>query len=197
MAVFEEHREKCPVCSEEYSFRAYSSINAAENPELKEKLMNGELFLKTCPHCFHRELIDNPLLYHDPDENLYIVYYNGELDAEIPEGGTGRLVNRVGDLIEKIKIFDAGLDDVVMELCKFITSQEMGKKVDLKFFRFEGADNEIIMTYPENGQMQMISVGLNVYEDCAGIVRRNPELVNSTKKGLVKVDQTWLSDYLA
>ncbi|MCQ2177397.1 MAG: CpXC domain-containing protein [Bacteroidales bacterium] len=197
MAVCEEYKEKCPVCSEEYGFRAYSSINVSEDHELKEMVINGSIFMKTCPHCGHRELIDNPLVYHDPAENLFIVCYKGDLKAEIPEGSTGRLVNRIGDLIEKIKVFDAGLDDVVMELCKFITAQELGKKVELKFFRFDGADNEIILTYPENGEMQMISVGLNVYEDCAGIVARNPEMAESTKKGLVKVDQTWLSDYLA
>ena len=41
----------------------------------------------------------------------------------------------------------------------------------------------------------MISVGFNVYEDCAGILRRNPS-IKEAARGLVKVDPDWLSNYI-
>ena len=107
----------------------------------------------------------------------------------------GRLVGDVGSFIEKVKIFDAGLDDVPMEFCKFVTRQEMDKDVDLKFLRTDGADQDIILTYPEGGQMQMLSVGFNVYEDCCAIVGRNPVITESLK-GLVKVDREWVEQFL-
>ena len=70
----------------------------------------------------------------------------------------------------------------------------MEKDVDLKFFKFDGADNEITLTYPENGQMQMIQIGFNVYEDCAGIIRRNPAL-REAASGMVRLDQEWLGRF--
>ena len=49
-------------------------------------------------------------------------------------------------------------------------------------------------TYPEKGQMEMVAVGFNVYEDCAGILRRNPQIREGVS-GLATVDQDWLSRY--
>ena len=58
----------------------------------------------------------------------------------------------------------------------------------------DGADAEMTFTYPANGQMELVAVGFNVYEDCAGILRRNPQIRESVQ-GLALIDQTWLSQY--
>ena len=105
---------------------------------------------------------------------------------------TARLVDSVGALIEKVKIFELGLDDVTMEICKLVTCAEIGKEVDLKFLKMDGPDNEITFTYPENGQMQMLVIGFNVYEDARGIVSRNLEF-QSPGPGFAKVDRDWIS----
>ena len=124
-----------------------------------------------------------------------LVLTDAPVNAEgVPEGYTGRQVRSVGDLIEKIKIFDAGLDDVIIEMCKYVTYQELKKEVPLKFVGTDGADGEMTFTYPEKGQMEMVAVGFNVYEDCAGILRRNPQ-VREGVSGLATVDQDWLSRY--
>ena len=48
---------------------------------------------------------------------------------------------------------------------------EMGKDaLELRFLRLSGSDNEIIFTYPQDGEMKMIAVGFNVYEDCCRIL---------------------------
>ena len=101
----------------------------------------------------------------------------------------------VGELVEKVKIFDAGLDDIVVELCKYVTLRELGRQVPLKFFRLDGADGEMTFTYPLDGEMQMLAVGLNVYEDCSGILQRNPVL-REKAAGLVAVDATWLAQFM-
>jgi len=112
----------------------------------------------------------------------------------VPDGYTGRLVRTVGDLIEKVKIFDCGLDDIIIEMCKFITRQELGKDVALKFLKSDGADGEMTFTYPENGQMELLAVGFNVYEDCAGILSRNPQ-IRDAAAGLAEINQAWLSRF--
>ena len=171
------------------------SVNAATQPDLREKVRNWTLFTWTCPHCGTVGLLKFPFLYHDPAEHLMLVLTDTPLGADgVPEGYIGRQVRSVGALIEKIKIFDAGLDDLIIELCKYVTCQELKKDVPLKFVGTDGADGEMTFTYPEKGQMEMVAVGFNVYEDCAGILRRNPQIREGVS-GLAIVDQDWLSRY--
>ena len=105
-------------------------------------------------------------------------------------------MDSVGELIEKVKIFNAGLDDAVMELCKYITCQELKKDVVLKFVKMDGADGEITLAYPQSGEMEMIAVGFNVYEDCAGIISRNQDLQASAKSEK-RIDRVWISQHFA
>ena len=185
----------CSGCGQKHAVTIYPSINVSANPELKEKVVNGDLFVTECPHCGHRDLLKYNMLYHDPDAKLIICLSDVPFVSDGKEGYTCRMVGDAGSLIEKVKISDAGLDDVIIEICKLVTCQELGKDVDLRFFKMDGADNEITFTYPENGVMQMVSVGFNVYEDCAGIVRRNPEITEGAQ-GLVRIDRDWLHRYI-
>jgi len=186
----------CNKCGKTFDVELPSKVNVAANPELKEKILNGEFFLHQCPHCSELNMVKSNMLYMDPEHSLLLCLSENRIASagEVP-GFTCRLVNSVGEMIEKIKIFDCGLDDVAMEMCKYVTGQEMGKKVDLKFYSMQGADNELVFAYPQDSQMQMIAVGLNVYQDCCAIISRNPQFIELSK-GLVKIDQEWLSEYV-
>ena len=189
--------EICCGCGNAHEVDFISSVNTSHNPELKEKLVNGELFTWDCPHCGKKNIICRPFLFHDTEEKVMLLLTDLPLKSEdLPEGYRGRLVKSVGELIEKIKIFDAGLDDIIIELCKYITLQEIKKDVNLKFFSIEGADSELTFTYPENGDMQMLAVGFNVYEDCAGIIHRNPAIKESAR-GLASINPDWISKFFA
>lgn len=196
---------KCPNCGKAFEVEAVAAINTERDPELKERLLSGELFIRECPHCGARTLAKFPLLYHDPSEKLMIWLSDGSADTEARmqaavtgndfEGYTGRIVDTPGALIEKVKIFDAGLDDISLEMAKFVTRKELGKDADLLFFGLDGADNEITLTYPEAGQMQMVRIGFNVYEDCAGILLRNPD-IKKAATGLSRVNRQWIERFL-
>ena len=182
-----------------------ASINTEREPELKESLLGGALFVRECPQCGAKMLVSFPLLYHDPAEKVMIWLSDGSADTEARmqaavngedfAGYTGRIVDTPGQVIEKVKIFDAGLDDLALEMAKFVTRQELGKDVDLLFFSLDGADNEITLTYPEAGEMQLVRIGFNVYEDCAGILLRNPDIKKSAT-GLVRVDRRFVEAFL-
>ena len=192
-----EIQATCSRCGASHQIDAVQSVNAKTQAELASKVRGGELFTWTCPHCGTVNLVKFPFLYHDPEEKLMLVLTDSAVNADgLPDGYTGRLVGSVGDLLEKIKIFDTGLDDIVIEMCKFVTVREMGKDLQLRFLKLDGADSEMTFTYPDNGQMQMLAVGFNVYEDCAGIVRRNPA-IRQAAGGLVKVDSGWLAHFFA
>lgn len=186
----------CSKCSKAFEAGETHSIDTSRNPELKAAVMDGSLFVHKCPYCGKDNLTPEPVLYHDPDRKILIAYTNAPLSSDGLEGYTCRRVASVGDLIEKVKIFESELDDIAVELAKFITCQEMKKDVPLKFLKMDGADGEITLTYPEGGNMEMIVIGYNVYSDCEGIVSRNPQL-QSMADGLTKVDRDWIAQFIA
>ncbi|MBO4446839.1 MAG: CpXC domain-containing protein [Bacteroidales bacterium] len=196
----------CAACGAPITKEIPGLINVRGEPERKELVMSGELFIASCPACGKRQLVSAPFLYHDPDERLMLWLSADDasreraalLFASTPEleDYTCRLVNSVGDLLEKIKIFDAGLSDIAVELCKLVTSEEAGEELPLKFMRIDDSSAEIHFACPKNGQMEVMAVGLNVYEDCRGILARNPQMTENAK-GPVCIDQAWLSQYFA
>lgn len=215
---------KCSGCGTVHEIDVYDVINTKANPELKEKVKDGSLFVWSCGKCGKINLASFQVLYHDPDEKLMIWLIpdslpeaekkaveqhaealSGQLTSEensgLLQGYTFRRVGDAGSLIEKVNIYDAGLDDVAMEMCKYVTKMELAEKVSdkakgildaqFKFYRIDGADNDITLTYPSDNQMQVVKTGFNVYEDCLGIIKRNPDIVPTP--GFASVDSEWLS----
>ena len=195
MATTSLHSFRCPTCGTAFDVQRHDLVNVKENPELKASVLNGEIFLQECPRCGRRHLVGGPLVYLDPDEGVLIMLSDKPLSMADTGGYTARLVSRAGDLIEKVKIFDAGLDDRAIEMCKYVTKQEAGKPMELKFLRLDGADNELVFTYPAGGQMELLGVGFNVYEDCRGIIGRNPHVAERAQ-GLAVIDEAWVASLL-
>ena len=197
----------CKNCQKPTEIDVRQSINVALEPELKARVKDGSLFVWECPYCGHRNLALYQTLYHDPDAKLMVWLLPG--DAQPPqqvaeavkqlEGYTLRIVREVGDLIEKVNLHDAGLDDTVLEMCKWVTRRELADKnpealnARLRFLRTEGADNELVMAFPLNGQMQVVNIGFNVYEDARGILQRNPSV--KPAEGFAQIDADWIEQF--
>ena len=197
----------CNHCGKSTEVEIRLSINVALDPELKPRVKDGSLFVWECPYCGHRNLALYQTLYHDPDAKLMVWLLPG--NAEPPQqvaqavkeldGYTLRLVREAGDLVEKVNLHDAGLDDTVLEMCKWVTRRELADKnpeamdAKLRFLRTEGADNELVMAFPLNGQMQLVNIGFNVYEDARGILQRNPSV--KPPDGFATVDAGWIEQF--
>lgn len=213
--MFSHTEASCIRCGSLQTITVHDSINVREEPALKAEVLDGSAFVWECAQCGARNLVRSQTLYHDPDERLMIWLTLGseELEERVREayggmeelkGYTARFVDDAGSLIEKVKIFDAGLDDVVMELTKYVVRMElrgsMRERADelasapFKFLRLDGADGEITFAYPLDGQMLMAAVGFNVYEDCRGILNRNPAMA-AAASGFAKVDAAFVSRY--
>lgn len=205
----------CGRCGARNSVTTYDSINAVESPDLKARVLDGSLFVWECPHCGARNLVRSQTLYHDPSERLMVWLTGGseELERKVREayggleemkGYTARFVDDPGSLIEKVKVFDAGLDDVVMEMAKYVSRIEVAESrkdraedilnAAFRFLKLDGADNEMTFAYPLDGQMQMVAVGFNVYEDCRGILQRNPEMA-AAAAGFARVDPAFVARF--
>ena len=197
----------CSHCQRPTQIDVRQSINVALDPELKARVKDGSLFVWECPYCGHRNLALYQTLYHDPDTKFMVWLLPGDAQPPQPvvdavkelEGYTLRLVREVGDLIEKVNLHDAGLDDTVLEMCKWVTHRELADKnpaamdAKLRFLRMEGADNELVMAFPLNGQMQVVNIGFHLYEDARGILQRNPSV--KAPEGFAQIDADWIEQF--
>lgn len=207
MSVIKEGYAVCSKCGGRTPIKVYSSINVSENPELKDKVRDGSLFLWQCPSCGQVNLARYETLYHDPAGKLMVwLIPDGQVSetqmAAITRhtramgGYTLRRVEDMGSLMEKVLIHDAGLDDTVVEMCKFVTGMEMGKDIQFRFYRVEGEgdDRMITLMFPDRDRMSGVKIGWNVYSDCTGILERNPDV--KPDEGFAKVDAAWLSSIM-
>ncbi|OHD59391.1 MAG: hypothetical protein A2014_06525 [Spirochaetes bacterium GWF1_49_6] len=163
MSLPNEAMVTCPECGNEFSANIWLSVNSSVSPDLKAKLMSGDLNLYKCPKCECRFEPDSELVYHDPDKKFlirYIPLWDGNLPAiengdEILRRYTLRIVTSRNMLIEKIKIFDDGLDDRVIESIKLYYLYGT-RKIDLipedrilYLERDMGEDSEIVFLIQE------------------------------------------------
>lgn len=201
-------RAVCSHCSQESPVETYQSINVGLDPELLPRVKDGSLFVWECPYCGARNLLKYETIYHDPAGKLMIwacpswetpPSQIGPMLQQL-EGYTLRRVDEMGDLVEKVNIHAASLDDVTMEMCKWVVRREMAAKdaamadIALKFLRTQGADQEILFAFAHNGQMNQVSIGFNVYEDASAILSRHPGIAPAP--GFARVDAAWLETLL-
>ena len=50
----------------------YRSINVSENPEYKDAVRSGSVFMWRCPECGTPNLVCYEMLYHDPDRKMML-----------------------------------------------------------------------------------------------------------------------------
>ena len=135
----------CPECNGEYPFVMWKSINTTLNPEMKAAVKDRSAFLFECPSCGKKTYVDYGFLYHQMEDRIMIHYANSEENAEViykmmtEDDPTGmlqnmrkenyliRIVRSQNELLEKIAIFEEGLDDRIIEIFKIyvlVTFQE-------------------------------------------------------------------------
>ena len=154
------HIEKvtCPSCHHEGDFELWDSINTALDPEMKEKVLNQSIFLYTCPSCGETFRLNYSTLYHQMEDlvmiylvpesevkKTYEIFYEKNALADFhTEKYLNRIVTSANQLIEKIKIFDAGKDDRIIELVKLLAADSILKNnpaIDFDELRFAVDDD--------------------------------------------------------
>ena len=172
MSEKEIKRIKCPKCGALHDFEIWVRVNTDLDPVLKGKVRSGELFRTQCPSCGQKIDVVYPCLYHEMEKKVMIYYAPGkkameDAAAAFDEGadaaekergfdpaGNGyrnRVVGSLYDLQEKIAIFDSGLDDRVVEICKVLAgsqlqeSQPQAEFDDLLYYRDSSGDRLALM----------------------------------------------------
>ena len=84
----------CPSCKTKYTAQVQSIVDVGENPQLKAALLRGQLNVVVCPACHVPGVVSAPLLYHDPQKELLLLFIPPELNLPLAERErlTGSLV---------------------------------------------------------------------------------------------------------
>jgi len=100
-AMKREYEIKCPKCGAPGRVELYETLNAAEEPELRDELMANRLNAVECHGCHFTFRVDKPLLYHDPKRG-YMIYWapDGERDPEIATETFRRLAEELPDAVD-------------------------------------------------------------------------------------------------
>ena len=145
MSISEEQSITCPGCSATSKARIHRSVNVTTEPSLKEQLVTGRLFTFACPSCGRTSRVVHPeLVYHDMRRG-YLLQMDalGKFDAaslqslETSLPAVTRVVHDSNALLEKVKIFDAELDDRVIEVLKLVVASQKAGDTAMRYL-FEG-----------------------------------------------------------
>ncbi|QRG86685.1 CpXC domain-containing protein [Bulleidia sp. zg-1006] len=168
----------CPYCHETMDLEVTLSLGAGE--EEKELLMSGDLFHHTCDHCQHEFLLQVPFTYMDRMRKFVLVLVQDEvLPKEIEQTGPTlskagfklRHVQTIQQLIEKIQIFEDGVDDCLVELAKYdnfieFVDNKKGNAEDITSIEYQRVDNEVMKINIRTGDSGMTFLTpLNLIEE--------------------------------
>lgn len=127
MSNSEDIKYICPYCHKEFDLTIYHSIHAQQDPDLRERCMSADIFRHSCPHCHTDFMIQNPLLYEDKEHKFVIWVSSNDVGTDLSElakpllekGYKLRRCATIKEFVEKIQIFEDGVDDVAVELAKY------------------------------------------------------------------------------
>ena len=165
----------CNNCNTVMEYDVYDSINATLQPKLKEKIVNDELFVLTCPECGKKFYLSYGFLYNDIDCG-HMIHYScseditnelqqfkdivGNFKKEISAHFNSlsykfRFVNDFHKLKEKIRIFDKNLDDRIIELYKyeFIVNgydKDLSQLDDIVFVNVDGSSEFVFVLFEKD-----------------------------------------------
>ena len=150
MSIIAKAMAPCSKCGEKTEITVYKSINTAENPELREKLRAGSMFIWECPHCRQANLAKYETLYHDPEKKVMIwLMPSGDISetqmqaiANHTRAMGGYILRMVGDVGEEIMSGHRG-----------VSEQIAGTPVHFHRLEETGGEKALVFIYPSSGQM--------------------------------------------
>lgn len=182
----------CPACKHKFTADALIYFDPTIRPDLKPLYLNGDFMKFKCPHCKTITTREHISLYFDPDNKFIVAaipkallhysdkYFRSQFGnfPEYTPDFRKRVVFKLSDYFELIRIFEYGLDDRAIHLMKFfakadaeikqkdahvkVTFSGMGSNLSSPKYAFKvvDGDKELSIEYSQHH-----------YEYCKSIVR--------------------------
>lgn len=175
---------KCPKCEAMHPVTVWTTIDAKQDPDLKQDILSRKINIFSCPDCGQMALMPSPLFYKDEDKKL-ILYFSPatthqdrqrlfedlkqKSSAEIKQmqGYHLRFISEYNELLEKILIFDAGLDDKVVEFLKMMILMQTPDKAENRVAMFGKLENgyiEFMLHDKKENQVYTSNIPMSTYD---------------------------------
>ncbi len=198
-----EKTVSCPKCGAPIRFTMWRSINTEIKTALQD-IISGKLFDVQCGACGCKTFVNYPILFNDMINWVMIDYVfpeDRDLAAKsvqeqfVDKGVRARVVVSQEELREKAAIFNAGLDDRIVELLKVLVLKSWephlaGKKIDHVFY-FD-LDGSPAIRFSLDGEAAFSDLGTERY----GIVADMAKERLSGMKEVCVVDRDWAIAFL-
>lgn len=155
----------CPRCGQMSDFEHFASVNVTLDPELRERVFERTLSKFCCRGCKLEASVEHDLLYHDMSLGFMIqLDSQGRFDGEefdrltplLAGSGAGprltRVVGGYNELLEKVLIFEAKLDDRLLEVLKVMLVARQPEIADASLF-FDSVSAESFKLVALKGDM--------------------------------------------
>ena len=161
----------------------FDSLNVSEDPSLRDQLMENRINAVTCQSCGFEFRVDKPLLYNDPSQNIMIYWIPTTRDqhdkgvadfrrtmtqmtSAMPQGvdlPQLHLVFTRTELVERIFLHEAGLNERIVEYIKYLIYVKNIDKVSpedkaLLFNAEDSNDDSLCFVVQDGGSHQLESV---------------------------------------
>ena len=203
MSMPREETVKCPKCGEENKFTCWQSINTEMDFAIPD-IISGKLFEMKCQKCGHVTHVHYPMLFNDMIHGVMINYVMPEAVEEAERIANYmsermdfcrfRIVTSQTDLREKTGIFDAGLDDRVVEILKLLIMaqiQDQVKDRGVHGVYYVPGEEPVIEILMKDGSGH-VPVGSDMYAELEKQIR--PRLAVDKE---YFIDQNWAAEFLA
>ena len=189
MSSKREIQVTCPKCKKISPFTIWSSINTMLDPEMKQAVRDRSAFQFICPDCGLKTYFDYGFLYHRMEDKIMLYYVDSEEDEKAVEqilAGDDpmgmmkdikedeyiiRIVRSRNELLEKLEIFDAGLDDRIVELCKVhalavYQSEHPGEEsIETLYYRDQEGKRNCVLIISDGQKKGMTEIPPQLYDD--------------------------------
>ena len=71
----------CPNCGSPMRAQVVTFIDVGQQPQLKSYLLSGQINSAVCPSCGNAAMLAAPLVYHDPDKQLFLTFFPQQMNA--------------------------------------------------------------------------------------------------------------------
>ena len=90
-------RVSCPNCRQPVTADLQQVFDLNQDPDAKQRLLSGAVNVIQCPNCHYQGNIATPILYHDPEKELFLTFVPAEMGLPLPEQERliGSLMNQV------------------------------------------------------------------------------------------------------
>ena len=205
----------CPNCGRESDFVIWDSVNTMLDPETKQAVRDESLFKFTCPHCHETTTVNYSFLYHQMEDHMMIFYSQTDENAEEiynmikdespnslfktmkEENYLIRIVRSQDELIEKINIFDDGLDDRIIEIIKMlylaIYQHDNPDAQRVMLFYIKRDDKHSLEIIEDNQYKGYFTITNEMYEN---ICKEHLEKLPDIRKDIPFINSSWAMDKL-